>query len=86
MQAPARNAAQVAATIYTRELQSENVALKAETAKLQKRIDAMNTEKIGMVHRHGAANTLLEKFTRRVIVRVFCRALRREAVEHIDAR
>lgn len=66
-------------TLETRELQAEN-------AQLRKDLEFCNRAKITVTHRHGQANLLLEKLSRRWAVRLFCRALCREAVNHIGQR
>ncbi len=62
------------------------VALKAERDQLRKDLEFCNRSKIATIHRHGEANAILEKLSRAWAVRLFCRALRKEAADHINSR
>lgn len=67
-----------------RSLREQCGRLIIENDRLRKDNIRLNLERIGIIQRHGAATFLLQKFTRRWCVRVFCRALRREAEEHLN--
>jgi len=68
------------------DLHRANLALKAERDQLRKDLEFCTRSKITVIHRHGAGNILLQKLTQRWAVRLFCRGLCREAVEHITQR
>ncbi len=59
---------------------------RAERDQLRKDLEFCNRSRIATIHRHGEANALLEKFTRKWIVRVFCPSLRKEALNHVNTR
>lgn len=62
----------------------ENDSLRKANIRAEMEVNRLTIINIGLVLRHGAATFLLQKFTRRWAVRVFCRALRREAEEHLN--
>lgn len=82
MKAPALTPAEHIA----RQLHSQKEALRSEKNQLRKDLESCEFAKIKVIHRHGEANTLLEKFTRKWIVRVFCPSLRKEALAHVNQR
>ncbi len=57
-----------------------------ERDQLRKDLEFCNRSKIATIHRHGEANAILEKLSRSWAVRLFCRALRKEAMKHVDER
>ncbi len=69
------------------QLRGEPIAdVKAERDQLRKDLEFCNRSKIATIHRHGEANAILEKLCRCWAVRLFCRALRKEAELHINER
>ncbi len=69
-----------------RKIRVENEVLKQELERLNKILELQVRTKLSYAVRHGAGNAILEKLARKWVVRIFCPALRMEAIEHLEQR
>ncbi len=72
--------------LHLSRLEVDRVLLRAERDRLRKDLDFSERAKQKTVIRHGEANAILEKLCRCWTVRLFCRALRKEAMNHVGQR